>query len=250
MFTLRLFCEVSAVQRQVHNCALCFLETRNCNFVHTEEGNMDRPSTARGPATGITPGIPKRDILPEEEGPVAPEKTRLPTIFIGSVSGRYTRKIWKRDRDSIRTYYRQSRKLYYGTFPDSDFAIRTIDKYLKKFTKVGFQSVRIIYAGEVKSLGNDDNRLVFDTGRDLSVRGLINFVLGKGMNLDLVIVSLHSFIWADVLGLKMPPGRTVTVYYPQYLLPTNLEDSSLDMFDKTGTKALKTLEFFKATYKT
>ena len=211
---------------------------------------MDRPSTARGPTNGVAPRIAKRDILPAEEGPVAPEKSRLPTIFIGSISGRYTRKVWKKDRDSVRTYFRQSRKMFYGTFPDSDIAIRTLDKYLKKFAKVGFQHVRIIYSGEVNSLGNDDNRLVFDTGRDLSVRGLINFVLGKGMSLDLVIVSLHSFIWADVLGLKLMPERTLTVYYPEYLLPTNLEDSSVDMFDKTGTKTLKTWQFFKATYKT
>ena len=211
---------------------------------------MDRPSTARGPTNGVSPRMPKRDILPEEEGPVAPEKARLPTIFIGSTSGRYTRKVWKKDRDSVRTYFRHSRKMFYGTFPDSDFAIRTLDKYLKKFTKVGFKHVRIIYTGEVNSLGNDDNRLVFDTGRDLSVRGLINFVLGKGMSLELIIISLHSFIWADVLGLKLQPEQSLTVYYPEYLLPTSLEDSSLDMFDKTGTKALKTWQFFKATYKT
>ena len=211
---------------------------------------MDRPSTARGPTNGVSPRMPKRDILPEEEGPVAPEKARLPTIFIGSISGRYTRKVWKKDRDSVRTYFRHSRKMFYGTFPDSDFAIRTLDKYLKKFTKVGFKQVRIIYTGEVNSLGNDDNRLVFDTGRDLSVRGLINFVLGKGMSLELIIISLHSFIWADVLGLKLQPEQSLTVYYPEYLLPTSLEDSSLDMFDKTGTKTLKTWQFFKATYKT
>ena len=212
---------------------------------------MDRPSSSRPlsssrPTSRVHSRL--RDILPEEEGPVYPEKTRLPTIFIGSLSGSYTRKIWKRDRDSVRTYYRQSRKFYHGTFTESDGAIRTVAKFVDKFVKIGYCQVRIVYSGKVNNLGNDDNRLVFETGRDLSIRGLVNFIMARGMSLELVIVSLHSFIWADVLGLKIQPDKSLTVYYPPYLLPTNLEDSSVEMFDKTGTTSLKTWEFFKATY--
>lgn len=228
-----------------------FLDTRTIILYTIEEEltNMDRPLTAHGPTCGVTPRIPRRD-LPKEDGPVSPEKTPLPTIFVGSISARYTRKIWKKDRDSVRSYFRQSRKMFYGTFSDSECCIRTLDKHLKKFRNVGFRHVRLIYSGKVNNLGNDDNRLLFDTGRDLSVRGLINFVLGKEMSLDLVIVSLYSFIWADVLGPKLQTGQSLTVYYPEYLLPTSLEDSRLDMFDKTGSRTLTTWQFFKATYKT
>lgn len=213
---------------------------------------MDRPSSSRPHSSSGSSSRShsrRRDILPEEEGPVCPEKTRLPTIFIGSITGRYTRKIWKKDRDSVKTYYRQSRKFYHGTFNESDGAIKTIAKFVDKFVKIGYSAVRIVYSGKVHSLGTDDNRLIFETGRDLSVRGLVNFIMAKGMSLELVIVSLHSFIWADVLGLKLRPDKALTVYYPPYLLPTNLEDSSVEMFDKTGTRSFKTWEFFKATYK-
>ena len=223
---------------------------------------MDRPSSSRqsasaspsGRNSSSSGGLPKardrrRDILPEEEGPVFPDKARLPTIFIGSINGRYTRKVWKKDRDSVRTYYRQSRKFFHGTFDRSDGGIGAIANFVDKFVKIGYTAVRIVYSGKLNRLGSDDNRLMFDTGRDLSVRGLINFVMAKGMSLDLVVVGHNSFIWADVLGVKLRPGKSLTVYYPPYLLPTNLEDSSVEMFDKTGTTSFKNWEFFKATYK-
>lgn len=208
---------------------------------------MECFSTA--PASGVFPRLQKRHVF-HEEGLVFPETTRLPTVFVGSVSERYTRKIWKKDRDFIRTYFRRCcMKIFFGTFSDSDSAIRTIDKYLRKFTKLGHKHIRIVYTGEVNSLGRDDNRLVFQTGRDLSVRGFVNFVLGKGMSLDLLIVSHRSFTWANVEGIKLQPESSFTVYYPEYLLPTSLKDSNLDMFDKTGSKTLKEWQFFKVVYK-
>lgn len=228
---------------------------------------MDRPSSSRQSASAApsggtssgsrskSAGLPKTrrnrrgDILPEEEGPVSPDKTRLPTIFIGSINGRYTRKVWKNDRDSARTYYRQSRKFFHGTFDSSDGAIDAIAKFVDKFVKIGYSAVRIVYSGKLNKHGSADNRLVFENGHDLSVRNLINFVMAKGMSLEFVVVGLNSFIWADVLRVKLRPDKALTVYYPPYLLPTNLEDSSVEMFDKTGTRSFKDWQFFKATYK-
>ena len=216
-----------------------------------------RPSTSTGTSRSTCPRTayrtrPQVDILPDEEGPVCPEKTCLPTIYLGSVSvnGQYTRKVWKKDRDMVKSYYRGYGKFYHGTFCESDAGIRCLGRYVDKLVKMGHQSIRIVYSGEVNSNGNKDNRLIFEKGRDLSVRGLVNFMLARGMStIELVIVSLHSFIWADVLGLKLDEGKSLTVYYPPYVLPTNLEDTTLDMFTKNGTTAFKKWDFFKAVYK-